>query len=374
MLFCKKCGAQLDDDAVFCHLCGTTVPKTKTSDRTQTNADRENPAAGQTIQLDGPLYGVVDLENLPEGHIIDERYEIKAKIGRGGFGAVYRAYDRKMKIDKALKVIPDAISNDLRAMANLRREAQTMIRLNHSNIVRVYDFQEEGAVKYIDMEYIDGKSLNELLLDYLEQKMPESEVKEIALQIAEGLSYAHKQHVIHRDMIIITAISVVPLICYYIFLSLVWGGMGAGGDRNAGYAALIGLAAFVMYFVTNLLVLYVSRIREYYADAGSAEMTGKPYNLASGLYKLILASKDIDEKELQRVEGVKAFFATDPSKAKGEIRMLIEADLNRDGKLDAYEVKRFAEEAKARKFSSVAELFSTHPNPVKRIIKLGEMY
>nr|MDO8076856.1 zinc metalloprotease HtpX [Candidatus Freyarchaeota archaeon] len=181
-------------------------------------------------------------------------------------------------------------------------------------------------------------------------------------------------HVIHRDMIIITAISVVPLICYYIFLSLVWGGMGAGGDRNAGYAALIGLAAFVMYFLTNLLVLYVSRIREYYADAGSAEMTGKPYNLASGLYKLILASKDIDEKELQRVEGVKAFFATDPSKAKGEIRMLIEADLNRDGKLDAYEVKRFAEEAKARKFSSIAELFSTHPNPVKRIIKLGEMY
>ncbi|MHA1210612.1 MAG: zinc metalloprotease HtpX [Candidatus Freyarchaeota archaeon] len=150
-------------------------------------------------------------------------------------------------------------------------------------------------------------------------------------------------HVIHRDMIIITAISVVPLICYYIFLSLVWGGMGAGGDRNAGYAALIGLAAFVMYFLTNLLVLYVSRIREYYADAGSAEMTGKPYNLASGLYKLILASKDIDEKELQRVEGVKAFFATDPSKARGEIRMLIEADLNRDGKLDAYEVKRFAE-------------------------------
>ncbi len=181
-------------------------------------------------------------------------------------------------------------------------------------------------------------------------------------------------HVIHRDMIVLTAISVIPLICYYIFLSLVWGGMGTGGNRNAGYAVLIGLAAFVMYFVTNLLVLWVSRAREYYADAGSAEMTNQPYNLASGLYKLVLASKDLDEKALHEVEGVKAFFATDPTKAAGEIRMLIEADLNRDGKLDAYEVKQFANQAKMRKFSALAELFSTHPNPVKRIIKLAEMY
>ncbi|MGQ9723477.1 MAG: zinc metalloprotease HtpX [Candidatus Jordarchaeum sp.] len=181
-------------------------------------------------------------------------------------------------------------------------------------------------------------------------------------------------HVIHRDMMLMTAISVIPLICYYIFLSLVWGGMGGRGNRNAGYAVLIGLAAFVMYFVTNLLVLWVSRAREYYADAGSAEMTNQPYNLASGLYKLVLASKDIDEKALHEVEGVRAFFATDPTKAKGEVRMLIDADLNRDGKLDAYEVKQFAEQAKTTKFSRVAELFSTHPNPVKRIVKLAEMY
>lgn len=184
-------------------------------------------------------------------------------------------------------------------------------------------------------------------------------------------------HIVNRDMIVLTLVSVVPLICYYIFISLMWGGaMGAGGNRNGGYVAIIALGAFVMYLVTNLLVLYISRTREYYADAGSAELTQEPYNLASGLYKLILASKDVEEKELQAVEGVKAFFATDPTKATGEIRMLIDADLNRDGKLDAYEVKQFTETAKVRigRFSSLAEIFSTHPNPVKRIIKLGEMY
>jgi heat shock protein HtpX len=182
-------------------------------------------------------------------------------------------------------------------------------------------------------------------------------------------------HVVNRDMIIITVVSVVPLICYYIFISLVMsGGMGTGGNRNAGYAVLIGLGAFVMYFVTNLLVLYVSRTREYYADAGSAQLTQQPYNLASGLYKLVQASKDVEQKQIQQVEGVRALFATDPSKARGELRMLIEADLNRDGKLDAYEVKQFAAKAKIGRFSGVKEIFSTHPNPVKRIVKLAKMY
>lgn len=184
-------------------------------------------------------------------------------------------------------------------------------------------------------------------------------------------------HVVNRDMIILTIVSVVPLICYYIFVSLMWGGaMGTGGNRNGGYTAIIAFGAFIMYLVTNLLVLYISRAREYYADAGSAELTQQPYNLASGLYKLVLASKDVEEKELETVEGVKAFFATDPTKARGELRMLIEADLNGDGKLDAYEVKQFAKSVKLKigRLSGLAEIFSTHPNPAKRIIKLSEMY
>jgi ribosomal protein L40E len=72
MLFCKKCGTQLDDDAEFCHLCGTTVPKTKSSSKAHPAPE---PDAGQTIQRDGPVYGIVNLENLPAGHIIDERDE-----------------------------------------------------------------------------------------------------------------------------------------------------------------------------------------------------------------------------------------------------------------------------------------------------------
>ncbi len=132
MPFCNNCGAEIPGNAKFCNECGATLTKTKSSPQGGTQTDNQAVTSGQTIQRDGPVYGIVNLENLPAGHIIDERYEVKEKLGQGGFGAVYRAYDRKMKVDKALKVIPEAITNDLRAMENLRQEARTMIRLNHN--------------------------------------------------------------------------------------------------------------------------------------------------------------------------------------------------------------------------------------------------
>ncbi|MDY6915267.1 MAG: protein kinase, partial [Candidatus Cloacimonadota bacterium] len=145
-------------------------------------------------------YGAVNLENLPAGYIVDERYEVKAKIGQGGFGAVYRAYDKKMNIDKALKVIPEAIVHDEEAMVDLRQEASTMISLNHNSIVRVYDFHDTGAIKYIDMEFVDGKTLTKYKLEHPNKQIPEAKVKELAVKIAVGLAYAHSKGIIHKDV------------------------------------------------------------------------------------------------------------------------------------------------------------------------------
>ena len=108
MPFCGSCGKQYDDNRKFCPFCGTPNDLFKTEETTSTDQD----SAFQTIKRDGGPYGAYRLEDLPEGFIIDGRYEVKAKVGQGGFGAVYRAYDRNMDVDKALKIIPESVASD----------------------------------------------------------------------------------------------------------------------------------------------------------------------------------------------------------------------------------------------------------------------
>ncbi|MDP8269732.1 MAG: serine/threonine-protein kinase, partial [Candidatus Tenebribacter davisii] len=205
MPFCGECGKKYKDNLKFCPFCGTpnelmdivlSRKKSKDINLKQTDADNYK------TQLRGKSqsYGVLNLENLPEGHIIDERYEIKEKVGQGGFGSVYRVYDKNMNIDKALKIIPEAVSSDKEAMFDLQNEAQTMIALNNPNIVRVYDFHKTGDIKFIDMEFVDGKTLTELKLEYKNKQVPEEQVKELAVQIASGMSYAHQNGILHKDI------------------------------------------------------------------------------------------------------------------------------------------------------------------------------
>ena len=181
-------------------------------------------------------------------------------------------------------------------------------------------------------------------------------------------------HIKHRDMVVITALSVIPMICYFIYFSFFWSGLFGGGRSREGAlpAMAIALIAFVVYFISNLIVLYASRIREYYADAGSAELTQKPHELASALYKMVYGSaRPGTEKITKELGSMRAFFAADPMTARGDIKELSAADLNRDGKIDAYELKMFAERAQVSRAERLMELFSTHPNPVVRVKRLG---
>ncbi len=182
-------------------------------------------------------------------------------------------------------------------------------------------------------------------------------------------------HIKHRDMAVITALSVIPMICYFIYFSFFWSGIFGGGGRNREGALpmmAIALIAFVVYFISNLIVLYVSRIREYYADAGSAELTRKPHALASALYRMIYGNARVQPDTMKKEMGsMRAFFAADPLTARGDLKDLSAADLDRDGTIDAYELKLFAERAKASRADRLMELFSTHPNPVSRVKRLG---
>jgi heat shock protein HtpX len=176
-------------------------------------------------------------------------------------------------------------------------------------------------------------------------------------------------HLKHRDVVIITLLSVIPMICWVVAQGTLW----SRGDRK-GSTAIIGVFAFVLYFITNLLILYASRIREYYADAGSVSLKNEPHYLASALYKLVKGSARIPRAQLKQAEGMKAFFANDVSRAHDEIITLTVLDLDKSGTLEAEEIAQLkGKHLRLGALDKMMEIMSTHPNMLKRIKALAEM-
>lgn len=182
-------------------------------------------------------------------------------------------------------------------------------------------------------------------------------------------------HIKHRDMAIMTLLSAIPMIMYWIAWSMMWGGASGGRKQGGSYAALIGFSAFLLYFITNLLVLYGSRIREYYADLGSVQLGNVPNHLATALYKLAYGNARFKgREELKRVEGVKAFFVNDPSRAWYEIRELSQIDRDMSGTISYDELAELRQkEVRLSTTDKLMEIFTTHPNMLKRIKHLSTL-
>ena len=181
-------------------------------------------------------------------------------------------------------------------------------------------------------------------------------------------------HIKNRDVLTITLISVIPMIMYRLAWHFMWYGGGRRNDRNAPSGMMIGLVAFLFYFITNLLVLYGSRIREYYADKGSVELGNKPSALASALYKLVYGSARLaDTQSMKEVEGMKAFFLNDPSQAMNEIKDLSQLDMDKSGTIDSNELFRLRnKKINLSTGERLMEMLSTHPNMLKRIKHLSQ--
>lgn len=182
-------------------------------------------------------------------------------------------------------------------------------------------------------------------------------------------------HIKHRDMAIITLISVIPMIMYWLAYSLMWGGAYGGRRQGGNYAALLGFAAFLLYFLTNLLVLYGSRIREYYADLGSVRLGNVPHHMATALYKLVYGNARFkDSRELKQAESIRAFFVNDPARAWYEVRELSQVDRDMSGTIDFNELAELRQkEVRLGATDKMMELFTTHPNMLKRIKHLSTL-
>ena len=124
-------------------------------------------------------------------------YEILAPLGAGGMGEVYRARDKKLDRDVAIKVLPQSVAADPDTRARFEREAKAVAALSHPNILSIFDFGAEAGIAYAVMELLEGESLRgKLDTGPITQK----QAVDYALQVARGLSAAHGKGIVHRDL------------------------------------------------------------------------------------------------------------------------------------------------------------------------------
>ncbi len=132
------------------------------------------------------------------GDILDNRYEIQAKVGQGGMSHVYRARDLKMGRDVAIKVLKEEFSGNAEFVEKFNNEARSAARLTHSNIVAAYDTVDTDDMHYIVMELVEGITLKNYIAR--KTKLSNKETIGIAIQAAEGIAEAHRKGIIHRDI------------------------------------------------------------------------------------------------------------------------------------------------------------------------------
>jgi heat shock protein HtpX len=181
-------------------------------------------------------------------------------------------------------------------------------------------------------------------------------------------------HVKHRDSIVMTVLSAIPLLAYMIARSTLYLGAGSRDrDKSAGYIALAGIAAMGVYFVAQVLVLRLSRLREHFADVFSGYLTGSPRNLESALTKIAYGLSLRPENP----HGARALYISDPALARSEVQGILqrkaEYDLDHDGVLSERELHLAMEKEAKSTWSGINEAFSTHPPTYKRILLLRQI-
>ncbi len=176
---CPKCHFDNPDSQKFCGDCGTRLTSLG-----------EVPF-GQTKTIHSPL------RTFAKGTVLAGKYSIIEPIGKGGMGVVYKAEDIRLKRTVALKFLPEEFLENPEARERFLREARATAALSHPHICTIHEINEEEAIPFIVMEFIDGQSLRQKIAG---QPMDQDQALDIAIQAAEGLKEAHNKGIVHRDI------------------------------------------------------------------------------------------------------------------------------------------------------------------------------
>jgi len=175
---CPKCDTENPDTQKFCGECATPLPSSKDIPVTKT--------------IEAPK------EELTSGSTFTERYQIIEELGKGGMGRVYRALDKELNEEVALKIIKPEIAAEKKTVERFKTELKLARKITHKNIGRVYELMESSGIRFISLEYVPGEDLKSFIRRSGRLAIPKA--IEIAKQACEGLLEAHRLGVVHRDL------------------------------------------------------------------------------------------------------------------------------------------------------------------------------
>src|SRR2546426_3278596 len=178
-MYCSRCGTQNENASKFCRSCGMDLTAT-----TPVGAVRD------------PQQEMTDIELVREQ--LKEESEIVEELGRGGMAIVFKARERQLERDVAIKVLPFSLSFDKEFVERFQREARTSAKLEHPNIIPIYRVGKSGRIIYFVMKFLRGKPLSSILV--ARGSLPPAEIKKILAEVGRALAYAHKKEIVHRDI------------------------------------------------------------------------------------------------------------------------------------------------------------------------------
>jgi len=177
-LYCARCGTQNKDTAKFCDSCGLDLTATT------------------PVGALGEAEEVTEIEMVRQE--LDEEYEIVEELGRGGMAIVFKAKEKQLDREVAIKVLPFSLAFDKEFVERFQREARTSAKLEHPNIIPIYRVGKSGRVIYFVMKFLRGKPLSSIL--GTRGSLPPAEIRKILVDVARALAYAHKKEIVHRDI------------------------------------------------------------------------------------------------------------------------------------------------------------------------------
>ena len=178
-MYCSRCGTQNIDTAKFCRSCGLDLTAT-------------TPIS--TIREQNPEMTEIDMVR----EQLKEEYDILDELGRGGMAIVFKARERQLEREVAIKVLPFSLAFDKEFVERFQREARTSAKLEHPGIIPIYRVGKSGRVIYFVMKFLRGKPLSSILAG--RGALPPGEIRVVLSQVGRALGYAHKSGIVHRDI------------------------------------------------------------------------------------------------------------------------------------------------------------------------------